>query len=153
CNIKVTFSQFTFTTPFAGLTPLGAPPRVTVAPVSESTPSRRRRPHSTSDGVRPAFTLIEPCPVPASLERPWPRSLVGKVRPAFTLITTFIQCWNVRMVVSSSGPGNNPQAHRDIVIAADPSTTGFSGMNQLIWTSRLEVPGASGQVVVNGTTA
>jgi hypothetical protein len=75
------------------------------------------------------------------------------VRPAFTLITLVVQCWNVRMIVSSSGPGNNPQDHRDIVIAADPSAPAFSSMSQLIWTSKLDVPGASGQVVVNETTA
>jgi hypothetical protein len=57
------------------------------------------------------------------------------------------------MIVSSTGPGNLPQAHRDIVIAADPAPPNFSGMSQLIWTSKLDVPGASGQVVVNGTTA
>jgi hypothetical protein len=155
CSIRVTFSFFNITTPFAGvIAPNPSPSTTSLNPASLSTSSPpRRRPRSTSDGVRPAFTLItNPCPVPASLNERRPRSIYDRVRPAFTLIK-FIQCWNVRMRVESSGPGNNPKAHRDIVIAADPAELTYSNPNQLVWTSKLDVPGASGQVVVNNSSA
>ncbi|HKC10637.1 MAG TPA: hypothetical protein VKI41_01120, partial [Vicinamibacteria bacterium] len=82
-----------------------------------------------------------------------PRSIFDRVRPAFTLFGKFVQCWNVRMRVESSGPGNNPKAHRDIAIAADPAELTYSNPSQVVWTSKLEAPGASGQVLVNGSTA
>ena len=155
CSIKVTFNFLNITTPFAGITaPNASPWTAGTKPVSQLTSSPpRRRPRSTSDGVRPVFTLpvTSPCPVPASLKQRRPRSIYDLVRPAFTLIKP-LQCWNVRMRVESSGPGNDPKAHRDIVIAADP-TISTSNTDQLVWMSKLEVPGASGQVLVNGSTA
>ncbi|HXB55561.1 MAG TPA: hypothetical protein VN461_12300 [Vicinamibacteria bacterium] len=156
CSIKVTFNFLNITTPFAGITgPSASPGMAGARPVSQLTSSSsRRRPRSTSDGVRPVFTLIppppaSPCPVPASLKQRRPRSMYDLVRPAFTLIKP-LQCWNVRMRVESSGVGNDPKAHRDIVIAADP-TISTSNTDQLVWTSKLEVPGASGEVLVNSS--
>jgi hypothetical protein len=157
CSIKVTFSFLNITSPFAGvIAPNASPWATTPKPASLSTPSpQRRRPRSTSDGVRPVFTLItqNPCPAPASLYERRPRSIYDRVRPAFTLVGKYVQCWNVRMRVESTGPSNNPKAHRDIAIAADPAELTYSNPSQLIWTSKLEAPGASGQVVVNGSTA
>jgi len=86
---------------------------------------------------------------------------VSALRPSGSLGFFLIGSYDVRMRVETAGtPGNSPKAHQDVHILMDrgfgfESNSGLqsSTAGRIVWASQLDVPEATGQVVINGAAA
>lgn len=86
---------------------------------------------------------------------------IGKLGIAPTSLPSR-RTYTVVMAMNSDAPGNNPQAKQTFTITVEASfVLGFRSSRvgslepagrRLAWVSQLDVPGASGQVVVNGSS-